>query len=87
MGVIIKQLEPLLPLLGSTSDAGQAVLKAIQALSKFVPAGSVTPAQTKNVLDQSQMQNSQNNQQMAAVKAMMQQGQGGGQKPPMPGGA
>lgn len=81
LGVVVKMLEPLLALLGSGSEAGQAVLKAINSLSKFVPAGSVTPAQTKNVLDQSQMQNTQNNAQMQAIK------QQGAAHPPMQGAA
>lgn len=77
LGVIVKQLEPLLAMFGSSSEPGQAVLKAINSLSKYVPPGSVSPAQTKNVLDQAQMQNSQNNQQMMALRQRMQQGQGG----------
>lgn len=84
LGVVVKMLEPLLALLGSGSEAGQAVLKSINALSKFVPSGSVTPAQTKNVLDQSQMQNTQNNAQMQALK---QQAAAGAARPPMQGAA
>jgi hypothetical protein len=90
LGVIVKMMEPLLPKLGASSEAGQALLKAIQALSKFVPAGSVTPAGQKQVLDQSQMQNAQNNQQMQALKAKLQAAggaQGGGQQQPMQGAA
>lgn len=77
-------LEPLLALLGSGSEPGQAVLKAINSLSKFVPPGSNSPAQTKSVLDQAQMQNTQNNQQMAAIK---QQAAQGAAHPPMQGAA
>lgn len=85
LGVIVKQLEPLLALLGSSSEPGQAVLKAINSLAKFVPPGSVTPAQTKNVLDSAQMQNTQNNAQMQALRQrMMQGGQQGAAPPQMP---
>ena len=78
---------------GSGTEPGAAVLKAISSLSKYVPPGSVTPAQTKNVLDSAQLQNTQNNQQMAALKQRMMQAQQGGQggapggAPPMHGAA
>jgi hypothetical protein len=83
LGVVVKQLEALLPELGATSEAGQAVLKALNSLVKYVPAGSVTPAAQKNSIEAQQRNMAQNNQQMAALKQMMAQrgagGAGGGQ--------
>ena len=75
LGMIVKGLERLLPLLGSGSEAGTAALKALNSLAKFVPTGSVTPASEKNMAQQTMMKATQNNQQMQALKA---QGAGGG---------
>jgi hypothetical protein len=69
LGMIVKQLERVIPLLGAGSDPGAAVLKALNALAKFVPAGSVTPAAEKNMAEQTMMKATQNNQQMQALKA------------------
>jgi len=83
LGVVVKQLEAMLPELGASSEAGQAVLKALTSLTKFVPAGSVTPAAQKNSLEAQQRQMAQNNQQMMALKQRAAQGaQGGGQPQP-----
>ncbi len=78
LGLAIKQLEQLIPMLGSGSPAGADVLKALNLLSKHVPAGSVTPAAEKTNIDRMAMANSQNNQQMQALR----QGQAGGAAPP-----
>jgi hypothetical protein len=85
LGVVVKQLESLLPELGASSEAGQAVLKALNSLVKFVPAGSVTPAAQKNSIEAQQRQHAQSNQQMQALQAM--RAQGGGQPQPGPGAA
>jgi hypothetical protein len=84
LGVVVKQLERMLPELGASSEAGQAVLKALTSLTKFVPAGSVTPAAQKNSIEAQQRNLAQNNQQMAALKQHMAGGQGGqgGQQQP-----
>lgn len=82
LGVVVKNLESLLPKLGASSEAGQAVLKALNSLVKFVPAGSVTPAAQKNSIEAQQRNMAQNNQQMQAIQAMRQkmaQGGAGGQ--------
>jgi hypothetical protein len=82
LGVVVKQLEGLLPKVGASSEAGQAVLKALNSLVKFVPQGSVTPAAQKNSIEAQQRNMAQNNQQMQAIQAMRQkmaQGQGGQQ--------
>jgi hypothetical protein len=81
LGVIVKQMEAALPELGATSEAGQALLKALNTLVKFVPQGSVTPAAQKNSIEAQQRNMAQNNQQMQALKQRLMQGQGGGGQP------
>lgn len=84
LGVVLQGLQDLVPLVGASSDVGQAVLDALKKLAKFVPPGSVTPAAQRNQLEQTAMKQGQNNQQMQQLKAM--QGAGGAgaqQKPPM----
>lgn len=82
LGVLVKQMERMLPELGATSEAGQAVLKALNSLVKFVPSGSVTPAAQKNSIEEQQRSMAQNNQQMQALQMMRQKmAQGGGQQP------
>ena len=89
LGVCVKMLETLLPELGASSEAGQAVLKSLNSLVKFVPAGSVTPAANKKSIEAQQRQAATQNQQMQALKQRMAQGggQGGGQQAPQPGAA
>ena len=78
MGVVVKQLEALLPEVGAGSDVGKAVLDSLNKLVKFVPNGSVTPAAQKNSIEEQQRKLAQNNQQMKAVQEMrMKQAQGG----------
>jgi hypothetical protein len=79
LGLIIKQLESIIPMAGATTDIGKACLEALNKLVKFVPAGSVNPAAEKNNIEQMAMKNAQANQQMQALKAQQMQGQGGGQ--------
>jgi hypothetical protein len=81
LGMIVKQLERLIPLLGSGSEAGGAALKALNSLAKFVPSGSVTPTAEKQMAEQAQMKATQNNQQMQALKAQGGGGGGGGRPP------
>ena len=82
LGVVVKQLEALLPEVGAGSDIGKAVLESLNKLVKFVPAGSVTPAAQKNSIEAQQRMMAQNNQQMQAVQQMRQKAmapQGGAQ--------
>ena len=72
LGVVVKQLEALLPEVGAGSDIGKAVLESLNKLVKFVPAGSVTPAAQKNSIEAQQRMMAQNNQQMQAVQQMRQ---------------
>ena len=84
LGVVVKQLEKLVPMMGASSEPGKAVLDALNKLVKFVPNGSVTPAAQKNSIEAQQRNMAQNNQQMQALQAMRQKmAQGGG----APGGA
>ena len=77
LGVIVKQMEKILPQVGASSDVGKAVLDCLNKLVKFVPAGSVTPAAQKNSIEAQQRTMAQNNQQMMALKQRMAQGAGG----------
>ena len=79
LGVVVKQLEALLPEVGASSDVGKAVLDSLNKLVKFVPAGSVTPAAQKNSIEAQQRQAAQQNQQMQAIQAMRQKQAQGGQ--------
>jgi hypothetical protein len=72
LGVLVKQMEKMLPELGASSDAGKVVLECLNKLVKFVPAGSVTPAAQKNSIEAQQRMMAQNNQQMQAVQQMRQ---------------
>lgn len=81
LAVVLKQLESLVPQLGATSEPGAAVLKAISALAKFAPNGSVTPAAEKGQAEQMMMQAIKANQQMQSLK------QGAGAPGGAPGGA
>lgn len=83
LGLVVKQLQDLVPLAGVGTDIGKAVLDALKSLSKHVPPGSVTPAGEKNQLESQMMKNAQGNQQMAALRQQMLQGQGGGGQPGM----
>lgn len=80
LGLVVKQLGDLIPLLGPTSDAGVAVVDALRKLTKFVPSGSVTPAGERNQLQSQMEKNAQNNQQMQMLR--QQQMQPGAGQPP-----
>lgn len=71
LGLAIKMLESLIPLLGSQSEAGKDVLKSLNSLSRHVPSGTTTPATERTGIQNMAMQNAQNSQ---ALKSM--------QKPP-----
>ncbi len=82
LGLVIKQLEELVSLAGATSEVGQAALKMLNIGVKLVPAGSVSPAASKNNIEQMAMRNQQQNQQMQQLKQQGQQGQQPAQQPP-----
>ena len=80
LGVVIRQLEQLVPLAGATSDLGKSILKALNDLGKHILPGEVTPAAERNTLESAMMQNQQNS---AMQQQLRQQPPGGG----APGGA
>jgi hypothetical protein len=69
LGVVIKQLEQLIPLVGVSSEIGKDVMKALNSLAKHVPEGAITPAAEKNALDAAQRQNAQNAQMQQMMRA------------------
>ena len=77
LGLAVRMLEQLVPLLGSSSEPGKVVMETITKLAKFVPAGSVTPAAQKSQIEQMQQRQMQANQQMQMLAQQRQQ-QGGG---------
>ena len=80
LGVLLKQMEGILPEVGAGSDVGKVLLDCMTKIAKFVPSGSVTPAAQKNSIEAQQRSMAQNNQQMQAIQQMRQrQAQGGGQ--------
>ena len=80
LGSVIKQLADLLPMVGPTSELGEAVMKALQGLSKHVPPGAVTPASEANNIQNMALKNAQNQQMLQSMKPGA--GAGGGQAPP-----
>lgn len=90
VGVMIKQLQDAMQIVGASSEVGQNLLKMLNIAVKMVPAGTVSPAAEKNMLDQAQMRNTQNMQMSQQLKQSMAQkpgGQPGAGAPPPQGGA
>ena len=73
LGSVVKQLEELIPMLGSASEPGREVLKALNILVKLVPSGSVTPASERANIENMAMKNVQQNQQMQALRQQQMQ--------------
>lgn len=82
VGVIVKQVQDLMNLVGATSETGQGLLKALNILVKMVPAGTVSPAAEKNMLEQAQMRNTQNMAQNQQLKQQRMQPPGGAAQAP-----
>lgn len=87
VGVIIKQVQDAMQLVGAGSETGKELLKALNILVKLSPAGNVSNASERNMLEQAMMRNTQNGQQQAMLKQSQQQkpapGQPPAQQPPM----
>ena len=66
--MVIKQIEQLIPMLGSGSEVGKDVLKALNMLVKHVPAGGASPAAEKNNIEQMAMRNAQQSQQAGQMR-------------------
>ena len=84
LGLVVKQLEQLVPMFGSGSEPGKAVLEALNKLAKHVPSGAATPGAERTNIDRMAMQNAQNN---SAMQQMRQQQAGGAQPKPAMGAA
>jgi hypothetical protein len=78
VGVIVKQMTEILPMVGATSELGQALMKAMTSLAKHVPPGSTSNAAEKNSIEKMAMQNQQN----GAIQQQMKPGQPGAAPPP-----
>ena len=83
LAVAIKLLEATLPLFGSASEPGQAILSAIGKLSKHAPANSVPPGVETSTLQALLAKQQQMAPQIAAMRAQ-QAPQGGAPQPPQP---
>ena len=79
LGLVVKQLEQLVPMFGSGSEPGKAVLDALKSLAKHIPSGASTPGAERTNIDRMAMQNTQSN---AAMQQMRKQQAGGGQAAP-----
>ena len=75
LGVAIRVLESILPMVGSGSEVGKDVLKALNSLSKHVPVGSQSSGIDTSALQEMLMKARQMQPQIAAMRAA----QGGGQ--------
>ena len=76
VGVVIKQVQDIMQMVGAGSEPGKDLLKALNILVKMVPSGNVSNASERNMLEQSLMRNTQNGQQQQMLK------QSQAQKPP-----
>lgn len=77
LGLVVKQLQDLLPLAGVGSDLGKDVLKMLNIAVKHVPSGSSSPAAEKNNIENMAMRNAQQgmaSRQMAEQRAQQQKG-------------
>jgi hypothetical protein len=79
VGVLVKQMTEILPMVGATSDLGQAIMKSITALAKHVPPGATSNAAEKNSIEKMAIQNQQNG---AMQQQMKQPGGAPGAQPP-----
>ena len=82
VGIIVKLMEEAIPRVGASTEVGQDLLKALQAIAKHVPPGTVSPAGEKNQMEQMMMKQRQAGPQIAAMRA--QQPGATPQQPPAP---
>lgn len=69
IGKVVKGMEMAVPLVGSTSDAGQALISALKSLGKFVQPGESSPGIEKTENERMQMQQRQMGPAAAAQRA------------------
>jgi hypothetical protein len=84
LALIVRQLEQIIPMLGTGSEAGSVVLKTLQSLAKLVPPGAVSPGIEQSAMQNLMMKLRQQAPQIAAMRAGMG---GGAGAPPGAGGA
>lgn len=91
LGLVVRQLEQLVPLLGVGTEAGKDVIKALTSLSKHVQPGAVSPGAEQTGLQNMLMKLRQQGPQLAQMRQQMSgggkpggEGGGAGAPPPMP---
>jgi hypothetical protein len=77
LALLVGEMPSILADVGATSEAGQAITKAITLLAKHVPPGSSSPAGKRNEIQDMALKNTQNS-------ALMQQIQSRGAQPGAP---
>jgi hypothetical protein len=75
LGVILKEMESLVPMFGATSEPGKDVISALSKLAKHIPTGAVSPASQKNVTQDMMLKNQQNAAMMQRLQQQKAQGQ------------
>lgn len=88
VGVVIKQIQDIMQIVGAGSEPGKDLLKALNILVKLAPAGNVSNASERNMLEGALMRNTQNGAMQQQLKQSAQQkppgqGQPAPQQPPM----
>ena len=78
VGLMLKNVTEMLPMVGATSEIGKDLLKVINILSKHVQPGSTTQASERNAIDQMALKNAQQAQTNQALRQQGAQGQQGG---------
>lgn len=71
LSMIVRMLEEALPMLGSTSEIGQSVLKSISSLSKSIPPGSLSAGVEDTAMQKVMMAHRQQAPLIAALRASM----------------
>ena len=84
LGVIVKQLEKLLPMFGVVSPVGEAVHSAIAKLSKHLPQGTVSPGMEQSAMQRLLEATRQQGPQIAAMRGAAPGGAPPGGMPPRP---
>ena len=81
IGLALNILEQSLPMVGSGTDAGRDMLKAMGLLSKHIPPGSVSPGVQQTAMQGALLKQRQMQPAIAALRAQ-QAPQQGAQMPP-----
>ena len=83
----VRMLEKALSGFGVSSEPGQAILKALNALSKHIAPSGGSPGVEQNAMGQMMMQAKQDQPNQQLLRALGQQRPGGGAPPGAPGAA